>query len=330
MASRKPTEPSEAPPVVLLFGEQETLRQAALEALRAAVLAGAPAEFNEDRFDFASAGADGRAVLVAAATLPVLGPRRLVRVRGLDDRRAASFVEKLLPGYLEDPVPSTCLLLELARIDRRLRWVKRVQEVGELRDCSGPTRPAEVRAWIERRFAARDKRAARGAAAALLEAIGPDLDLLGGEIEKACLYAGERSAVTAADVAAVSAGIRPHAIWDLTDAIGGGDRAQALRVVGRLVDQGEAPLAIVGALANHFRRLIRARACQPLEPGEVQRRLSLHPYAARKLTEQARRFEPPRLRAGLDAVRRADEAVKGGASLSPRLAVERLVLAVCR
>lgn len=329
MASRRASEPAALPPVVLLVGEQERLRAAALEALRAAVLAGAPAEFNEDRFDFASGGTDPRAVLSAASTLPVLGPRRLVRVRGLADRRAARFVEELLPAYLEDPVPTTCLVLELARVDRRLRWVKRVQEVGELRDCSGPTRPAEVRAWIERSFAERGKRAGRGAAAALLDAIGPDLDLLVGEIDKACVYAGGRAAVTAADVTAVGAGLRPQAIWDLTDAIGAGDRATALRVVGRLAEQGEAPLAIIGALANHFRRLIRARSCHPLEPGEVQRRLSLHPFAARKLTEQARRFASPRLRAGLDAVRRADEAVKGGSALSPRLTVERLVLTVC-
>ena len=102
----------------------------------------------------------------------------------------------------------------------------------------------------------------------------------------------------------------------------------ALRVVGRLLDQGAAPLALLGALANHFRRLVRARACQPLEAKVVARALSLHPYAAEKLVEQLRRFDLPRLRASLAAIRGADEALKGGSGLPPRLAFERLVLGV--
>ena len=88
-------------------------------------------------------------------------------------------------------------------------------------------------------------------------------------------------------------------------------------------------MAVLGALAGHFRRLARARECQPLEPGEVQRRLGVHPYAARKLAEQARRFEPQTLRRCLAAVQHADSALKGGVSLPPHLVIERFVLSVC-
>ena len=42
-----------------------------------------------------------------------------------------------------------------------------------------------------------------------------------------------------------------------------------------------------------------------------------------------RRFDARRLRRCLDAVRRTDEALKGGVALSPALAIEQLVLAVC-
>jgi len=45
--------------------------------------------------------------------------------------------------------------------------------------------------------------------------------------------------------------------------------------------------------------------------------------------EQARRFDLRRLRTCLDAVRRTDDALKGGAPIGPRLVLERLVLAVC-
>ena len=54
-----------------------------------------------------------------------------------------------------------------------------------------------------------------------------------------------------------------------------------------------------------------------------------HPKIGAALVEQARRFDGRRLRSCFAAIRRTDEALKGGVSVSPRIAIERLVLAVC-
>ncbi len=329
MASSSSSSDPSHPPVILVFGPEVTLRDAALAQIREDVLADAPSDFNEDRFDLGSAGLDASRIVAAARTHPVMARSRLVLVRGLAERRAARFIEGELVLYLEDPSPTTCLVLEAEKIDKRQRWVKQVQKIGELRDCSGPGRPAEVRAWIESRIRASGKEPSRGTAAALLDLVGADLDRLAMELDKACLYAGERSEVTAEDVAAVTGDLRPRALYELTDAIGGRQLAEALRILGHLMDQGDAPLAVLGALANHFRRLLRTKECKPLEAREVQRRLSVHPFTARKLVEQSRSFGLRRLRACLDATRRTDEALKGAVPLPPRLAIERLVLAVC-
>jgi DNA polymerase-3 subunit delta len=328
MASPKGSEEA-VPGVVLLLGAESTLRDAALTELRARALGDAPREFNEDRFDFATGGTDPVAVEAAARTLPVMAQKRLVIVRGLSDRRAAKFLEKTLLAYLTDPSPTTCLVLEAPKADRRTRWVKAVGQAGEVRDLSAPRRPAEVKSWIDERIRFEGKRSARGTAQALFEAVGPDLDHLAGEVAKLALYAGEREEVTPEDVAEISADLRPRALYELSDAIGQRRLAEALRVLARLLDQGEAPLVVVAALANHFRRLLRASECQPLDPREVQRRLGIHPYAAQKVAEQARDFGPRRLRRCLDVIRRTDEALKGAVPLAPRLAIERLVLSVC-
>ena len=251
-----------------------------------------------------------------------------MRVRGLADRRARSFLEGPLLDYLEAPIQSTCLLLEAPKVDRRLRWVKRFVQLGAVRECTAPRRAPELRRWIDERFKSSGKRPGAGAAQALLDRVGPDLDRLGHEVEKAALFVGDAAQVSADDVVLVTGEVRPLAIWDLTDAIGQRDLPGALRVVGRLLDQGEAPLALLGALANHFRRLVRARECQPLEAKVVARALSLHPFAAGKLVDQARRFDLPRLRSSLAAIRGADDALKGGSGLTGRLVFEWLVLGV--
>jgi DNA polymerase III subunit delta len=322
---------ADGPPasVILLVASEASLRQQAREAIRAQVLAGAAPAFDEDRFDLAQTGADPGRILSAARTLPMLAPRRLVLVRGLDDRRAQRFLEELLPAYLESPVPSTCLLLEAERVDRRQRWVKRVAEVGELRTLEAPRRPAELREWIAEQLRVRGKTGGSGAAAALLDAIGPDLDRLGSELEKLSLFVGERARVTAEDVACVTGQTRVLALYELTDAVGDCRRGDALRLLGRLLEQGEAPLALVATLSNHLRRLLRASQCRPLNPRAVQEQLSLHPFAAERLVQQLGRFDAARLRGALGVLRKADEALKGAVPLAPRTALEQAVLSIC-
>ena len=316
-------------PVVLVEGPEASLRDAAIAELRAQVLAGAPRDFNEDRFDFTVAGTEPAAVVGAARTLPMMARARLVLVRGVGEKRAENFTDEFLVEYLEAPLASTCLVLEAASVDKRQRWVKRVVKIGRVIDCTGPSRPADVRRWIEARLAQRGARAGSGVAAALFDLVGADLDRLSLEVEKLCLYAGERGEIDAETVSELVGQVRPRALYELTDAIGERRLTNALRIVAELSEQGEAPLALVGALANHFRRLMRAREIRPLEPGEVQKRLGLHPFAAQKIVDQARRFDLRRLRSCLDAVRSTDVALKGGVPIAPRLAIERLVLAVC-
>ena len=321
--------PSSAPSVVLLTGSEATLRDDALAELRQQALGGGLRDFNEDRIDLAATGANPRAVLTACRTLPVMAPQRLVIVSGLADRRAAEFIETLLPEYLEQPAETTCLVLCAEKVDRRLRWVKRVAAIGKVISCNGPDRPAGVRDWIEARIRSLGKRPGRGCSAALFELVGADLDRLAFEVEKLCLFVGEAEDVSADDVAEVTAALRPLAVYELTDAIGGRRLPDALRVLSRLDSQGDAPLRTLGALANHFRRLLRAHDCTPMTAKSLQQQLSLHPFTARKLAEQAQSFDPLRLRRCLAAVRRTDEALKGAVPLAPSLAIEQLVVSVC-
>ena len=329
MSSSRPSKGGAEPAVVLIAGSEATLRDAALAEIRERVLAGAVRDFDEDHFDLAASGVDATAIASALRTLPVLAPRRLVRVRGLEDRRAAKFLERVLLEYLEEPQPTTCLVLEVRSLDRRLKWVKRVAKIGELRDCSPPERPQDVRGWIEGRLRATGKRIEGGVASALYERVGADLDRLASEIDKIVLYVGDGDAIGPDDVSEITGQSRDRAIYELTDAMGNRRLPEALAVLAVLLGQGEVPLRLLAALANHYRRLLRASECVPLEAAEVERRLSISFFAAQKLVEQVRRFDRARLLRCLNAVRRTDAALKGGTTLTPELAIEQLVFAVC-
>jgi DNA polymerase III delta subunit len=108
-------------------------------------------------------------------------------------------------------------------------------------------------------------------------------------------------------------------IWDLTDAIGEGRTADALRVLARLLGAGEAPPLLLGALVSHFRRLLRVAAGADVGGP---------PFVKKKLASQAKRYGVARLRAALGALHETDLALKGAGALRPELALERVVIAL--
>src|SRR5690349_3078854 len=107
----------EIDPVYCLYGRERFLLGRALDAIRAAVLEPATRDFNYDLLDAPKAGVAG--IVAAARTLPMMGRRRLVVVRGIDELREGAGLEELT-AYVAAPAPETVLvLLAGERIDAR-------------------------------------------------------------------------------------------------------------------------------------------------------------------------------------------------------------------
>jgi len=305
-------------PAYLLAGPEPLLRDDARRALEAAVLAPGTRDFDLDRLDGETCTA--AALEDALRVLPVLAPRRLVVLREPEARRrgAEPLLERIadLVPALPEP-PSAVLVVTAGSPDGRARWVRAFAEPAARVVCEAPRYAREIAAFARREAARQGVALAPGAAEALAERIGPQLLLLRQEIAKAALFAGPGRPISAAHVAETASDASEEPIWTLTDAIGEGRVGDALALLARMQAAGAAPPALLGALANHFRKLARLRAGG---------RVAGAPFALRKLEAQARRYTGARLRACLHAVHDADERLKGRGELPPGLALERLVL----
>ena len=298
-----------------IAGPEPLLRDEALASLRSCVLRGAPAEFNLDRLegDTATPGA----LRDALRTLPVGAARRLVWLRepGGRGRALAEALSEVVCAQAADS-PSV-LVVTASNLDRREKWVRAFADAGALVECEAPQ---GARALVDfvRREAARLAIPIEPAAAELLvERGGPELLRLRGELEKAALLAGRGCVVTFDHVSRGVADLADEPVWELTDAIGDGRAGDALAGLAKLLASGGAPPVVLGALAGHFRRLLRLRA-----GGTV----GAPPFVRRKLEEQARRYALARLLACLRAIHDTDEALKGQGGLDAQLALERLVI----
>ena len=308
-------------PAYLLAGDEALLRDDAESSIRQAALGDGPADFDLDRLSGESATAAGLRDTVAA--LPVLAARRLVFLREPEGRRAS----KALTDGLADLLPEvlgqqqTVLVVTAAKVDRRSRWVKAFKQPSATVDCSAPRGGRALEAFVQAEAGRQGVGFERGAAELLVERVGPQLLLLRQEIAKVALFAGSGHEVSRSHVDASTGQLADEPIWDLTDAIGEGRRAEAVGLLGRMLSSGTQPPVILGSLASHFRKLLRAQGGGPVAGP---------PFVVRKLTHQARRYPPGRLEVCLGAIHEADTALKGAGVVGPGMALERLVLGLAR
>jgi len=306
-------------PAYLLAGAEALLRDDALEAIETAVLANGPRDFNLDRLEVGKA-TPGR-LEEALDNLPVMAERRLVILRETEGRGAkldaawGAVIESWLSRV--DEATTSVLVLVSAKVDKRNKWVKGFRDPAALVSCDAPKQARELAGFLAQEAQRQGLELSSEAAALLADRVGPQLLLLRQEIQKAALLAGPGEAVTRKHVEMAVSAVAEEPIWDLTDAIGQGRVADAVTLLSRLLAQGSAPPAILGALASHFRRLVR------VGHGES---VAGPPFVVRKLEQQARRYPARRLVTCLRAIHRADVELKGGSIMRSERALEQLVL----
>jgi DNA polymerase-3 subunit delta len=117
-----------------------------------------------------------------------------------------------------------------------------------------PPKPRQLVNWCHSRAAAHGKTINSQAAELLVELTGGDLGLLEQELEKLSTFVGERTSISLEDIDRLVARNRLQTVWQILEALGQGRLSDALVILDRLLEQGEEPLAILGALSWQLRK----------------------------------------------------------------------------
>ncbi len=315
----------EVAPVYCLHGEDDYRREAALEQLIDALLIAGGRDLNLEQIR--PEEAETGSILGSARTLPFLSARRVILIRGAETLSREQQEELL--AYLNDPSPTTCLVVAATRLDLRTRLAAAIQKKGVVlrfdRLEAGSLKDSLLAAARER-----GKRLSSEAIDLLIALTGDDLRQLVYSVEKAALFAGEREEIEAQDIEALVGETRARSIFQLTDAIGARDLDVALRCLTSLLESGEEPLAILGMLARQIRLLIRVKALQEQEipSSAMARTLALPPRVIAGLAEQGTSLSWQQLLCALRSLSGADLAIKTGKSGAPAV-LNRLLWALC-
>jgi DNA polymerase III subunit delta len=269
----------------------------------------------------------GDEVFSAAQTLPMFAEKRVVLVKKGGDLSAGA-LEVLLP-YLQDPSPSTCLILQAEKVDGRKKFFAEFKKRGEVVEFKRPYE-SQLGPYVRDEVRAAGKKIDAAAAELLAYLVGNNLQELVSQIEKLCIYCGKKEVIGVTEVKAIVSDTKVESVFEFTDALGAKDVGRALRMLTTLLGDGEAPLRILGGVARHYRQLWQVRELldRKVPSGDLARVSGINPYFLKKVVDQARNYQVGELILVFERMLDLDLAFKSGGRADALF--ERFVMESCK
>jgi len=294
----------------LVYGPDQGLVRERAEKLTRSVVEDLGDPFRVSEIDEDALAADPAKLWDEAASISMLGGRRVVRVRG-----AGNAVAKHFERFLDAPPGDALIVVEAGELAKGV-GLRRVFEEAE--------NAAAIPCYLDSDFTLED--VVRGAMkeaglsiepAAVAEAVsrlGSDRGVTRRELEKLALYAQGAKAVTVAHVKAVMGDESELRMEEICDAAGEGDVVRLDRQLSRLWESGASPVGVIRVALGHFQRVLlaRARADEGASVGEVIKsvRPPVHFSREDSFRNQLTRWSVVRLEDALQALYDAERLCK--------------------
>lgn len=301
-------------PVYLLAGEAFLVEEA-LERIRADE---GTDPLSEIVFE---PGADTAELVNALETPSLLGGKRLVVLR--DAKDLSKDRAEALVSYLESPSPDSVLVLTASGRSRLDAAARKAGAVITLE----PPKGRRLAGWVRDRARRMELRLDDRGCWALIDSVGTDLRELDGALQQLATAFGPQAAVGASQVHEAFPRKADERVFVLTDAVGMRRLPEATTALRRLLEQGDEPLMIFGALTGHLRRLLTVRRLAERGTKAVAEALGLPAWRAERMADQARSYREDELAAALTVLAQADVDLKGEGP-SPAAVLERAVVQV--
>jgi len=318
----------------IFHGDDSIRRRQALDRLRAQM--GPNGELNCSEFDGSQTPLPE--LLAAAKSYPFLAEKRLVIVKGLLShitRRGAgqagkAAVDRLLAELPKLPPYARLVFTEDGTLAANNRLLKAAQKMpnGYVRVFP---KPRNLSRWLmtraKKEYAAELSPAAAQAIAAVVD---DDLRRADNELYKLVAYVDGQRPIDEADVALLTPYVPEANVFELVDALAAGDGARALALTQQSLrdDPRDPGFRLYALIVRQFRLLLMTRDYLDnggaARPDAIAKAVGAHPFAARKLAPQARRFSSDELTLILKRLQRYDQDMKTG-RIAPRLALDLLM-----
>ena len=279
--------------------------------------------FNNENFNLQEFGD-------AVEGMPMMAEHTFVQVDEVDFFKFPEAERNKMGEFLSD-IPEWCTVVFTYETvewkpDKRFKKLWAAIEENALIVEFAKQEQRDLVAWISRHFAHHGKRIATDLCVYLIEITGGTMTALAGEIEKICAYSGAEH-IHRSDIDAVVEPVLDAVVFQMTDLLGQGSYAAALEKLQTLLKMQQEPLAILGAVGGHYRRVATARTL--LDHGknasDMAKLCAIQEYPARKSMEAARKVRPEFCARAAELILEMDYAMKTSFDDQERL-LELLIL----
>jgi DNA polymerase-3 subunit delta len=252
----------------------------------------------------------------------LFGEPRAVLVRDAQELPAEAATSLL--AELDGPPPDATVVLLATGTGKIQKLAAKVKELGGRTDIA-PPKEWDAKGWqrqVVDEFRRHKRTADGGAVAAVLSHAGLDVATIAEKVSQVAA-AGPPGTITAAVVEDLVVGHGSRGSFAVADAMCDRNPTQALELLGGVLESGDDPVKVLGALAYRLRSLVAVAG--RLEPKSVA--VNISAGQARRLQGVRRNFGPGELTAAYAELAKADRDIKSG-ELPARFIIERAVVAV--
>lgn len=306
----------------------------------------------------------------ALQTLPFFGGGKAIWLRDcnfLGDERAAltSSVTETLAELSQELKQfgwqNVRLVISTGKVDKRKTFYKTIEKIGRVESFDGWSVndrdwAQQAEAWARKGIDSRDKQISERALADLITRVGPHPRQLDSEIEKLCLYIGERKEISEPDVRAVCVRNKTARAFALGDALGNRNLTALLRCLDEEMwemqfDKDKSEIGLLYGLIskvrallmlkemlregwlkatdnyNHFKAQLEQVPASKLPADKRYNPLSLNPYVLFKALPQVRNYSEQELVRAMDLLLRANQRLVSS-DLDERLVLQQALVQI--
>ena len=302
--------------IYLLYGEEAYLKKQYKERFVKAML---PVGDTMNYACYEGKNTDIKEVIDLAETLPFFAERRLIL---FEDTGFFKSSGSDLADYISDMPETTCFIFIENEVDKRSKLYKAVKAKGHIVEL-GVQDENTLRRWVQGLVKKEGKTMSQGDVAYFLNKVGTDMENITKELEKLVCYAMDRDVLTRTDIDAVCVTQITSHIFEMVNAVADKKQRKALDLYYELLALKEPPMRILFLLTREYRILFHVKALlkQGYGKKEIASKAGLHPFAAGRYMDQAKRFHSKELRAVIEEGADIEQRVKTGL-LTDHLAVE--------
>lgn len=333
-------------PFYLFYGDEELLIAEALSKLKRKLVPPAFEDWNCQTFHVDDA--DPEDVLVAARTLPLFSPWRMVVVKGCQRLEDAA-AQRAILSYLLEPCLSTCLVCLMSPLPREREesakadegpakraspreFLEAFRKQDALVEFSQPW-DNELHSWVGRLCNSLGRRIEPEAVKDLIQACDKDLLAINNELIKLDIYLPPQEVISAKAVEEVVFQGLTENLFALSEAIAEKNIREAWALLDRLLllpPKKAAPGVLLAIIASQFRRIMKAKEMlsHGKNKGVVGNALNVPGRFQDRFFRQVEGFSREELQNNLSRLMECDLTLKSS-GMPQKIHLERLIVQLC-